>query len=89
MTDFLKMDIFFVVATFAVIAVTIFATVVLWRLERVLKNIEYISKQIAMESDAVRQDIAEMRTSIREGKGRLKSLFTFLGTLTKRKSKRS
>lgn len=82
------MDIFFVVATFAVIAVAIFIAFVLWRLERVLKNIEYISKQVAMESDLVRQDIAEMRTSIRQGKSRLKSLFTFFGNFTKRKSKR-
>ena len=89
MDEFLKMDIFFFVATLAVVVLAFFTAFVLWRLERVLKNIEYISKQVATESDIVRQDIAEMRSEIRRGKGRLKSLFGFLGKFTKRASKKS
>lgn len=89
MDEFLKMDIFFFVATVAVVVLAFFTAFVLWRLQRVLKNIEHISEQVAIESDIVRQDIAEMRSDIRHGKGRIKSLFSFLGKFGKRASKKS
>jgi len=50
----------------------------------VLKNVEHITEQVALESDAVRQDLAEMRSEIQRGKGRLKSLFGFLNKTTRR-----
>jgi len=89
MDEFLKMDIFFFVATVAVVVFVIFAAFVLWRLQRVLKNIEHIAEQVALESDTVRQDLAEMRSDIRQGKGRLKSLFGFLGKLKKSTPRKS
>ena len=89
MDEFLKMDIFFFVTTVAVVVLAFFAAYVLWRLQRVLKNIEHISEQVAIESDMVRQDIAEMQSDIRHGKGRIKSLFGFLGKLGKRTTKKS
>ena len=89
MDEFLKMDIFFFVATGAVVVLAYFAAFVLWRLQRVLKNIEHISEQVAGESDTIRQDLAELRSDVRRGKGRLKSLFGFLGKFTKRTSKKS
>jgi uncharacterized protein YoxC len=89
MDEFLKMDIFFFVATVAVVVLAYFAAFVLWRLQRVLKNIEHISEQVAGESDTIRQDLAELRSDVRRGKGRLKSLFGFLGKFTKRTSKKS
>lgn len=84
MDEFLKMDIFFFVATVAVVAVAFFIAFVLWRFERILRNIEHISEQIALESDVVRQDLAELRSDIKRGKGRLKSLFSFLEKFTKK-----
>ncbi len=87
MDEFLKMDIFFFVATLAVVVLAFFTAFVLWRLERVLKNVEYISKQVAGESDNIRHDLAELREDIRSGKGRLKSLFGFLGKFGKRTKK--
>ncbi len=88
MDGFLKMDIFFFVTTVAVIVLAFFAAFVLWRLQRVLKQVEHISEQIALESDEVRQDLAEMRSDIRRGKGRLKSFFSFF-TKAARHSKKS
>lgn len=84
MNDFLKMDVFFFITTIALILLTSFGTVVLWRLANILKNVEHISEQIALESDGIRSDLAGMRTDIRKGKGRLKSLFGFFGTTAKR-----
>ncbi|HUX80864.1 MAG TPA: hypothetical protein VMV38_00900, partial [Candidatus Paceibacterota bacterium] len=78
MNEFLKMDIFFFVTTIAVLVLAFLSAFVLWRLQRILKNVEHISEQVAHESDDIRKDISEMRSDIRRGKGRLKSLFGFL-----------
>lgn len=86
MDEFLKMDIFFFVTTIAIIVVALFLAYVLWRFHRILKHIEYISEQVAMESDIVRQDIAEMRSGIRSSKGHLKSLLGFLGKFGKKRT---
>ena len=84
MDAFLKMDIFFFVTTLAVVVLAALATVMLIRLNRILKNAEYVSEQIAAESDAVRLDLAEMRGDIRRGKGRIKSLLGFIDKTAKR-----
>jgi membrane protein implicated in regulation of membrane protease activity len=89
MDEFLKMDIFFFVATVAVVVLAFFSAYVLWRLQRVLKNIEHISEQVSLESDNVREDLSELRSDIRHGKGRVKSLFGFFGKFSKRSSKKS
>ncbi|MDP2655112.1 MAG: hypothetical protein Q8P17_00940 [bacterium] len=89
MSEFLKMDIFFFVTTLVVIVVGILIAYVLWRVQRVLKNVEHISEQVAMESDLVRQDLADLRNDVRAGKGRLRSLFGLFGTFAKRSSKKS
>ncbi|MFA7302859.1 MAG: hypothetical protein WC030_03895 [Candidatus Paceibacterota bacterium] len=89
MNDFLKMDIFFAVTTVVTIVLGIGIAIVLWRLERILKNVEHISKQIAIESDNVRQDLVELRSNIRQGKGRLMSLLRFLDVFPKKSSRKS
>jgi hypothetical protein len=83
--EFLKMDIFFVVATAAVVVLVFYSACVMWRLQRILKNIEHISEQVAGESDDIRHALAEMRGDIRRGRGRLMSLFDFLGKFGKRR----
>ena len=89
MDEFLKMDIFFVIASVGVIVLVFFTAFVLWRLERVLRNVEHISQQVAEESDEIRRDIAVMRHEVARGKSRLKSAFSFVTKLMKRKSKKS
>ena len=83
------MDIFFLVTTVAIVVLAFFVAFVLWRLERVLKNVEHISEQVSLESDAVRHDLAEMRSDVRHGKSRLKALLGFLGTFAKRTKRTS
>jgi len=81
------MDIFFVVTTVAVVVVALFAAVVLWRVERILRHIEHISHQVSLESDTIRGDLAEIRSEVRRGKGRLAALFDFLKKSGKRVKK--
>lgn len=87
MNEFLKMDIFFFITSMAVVLLALLGAFVLWRLSRVLKNIEHISEQVALESDNIRLDLAEVRGDIRRGKGKLKSLFSFFTKTAKRASK--
>lgn len=89
MNEFLKMDIFFFVTTGAVILGTSFAAVLFWRFARILKNIEHISAQAALESDAIRSDLALMRGDIQRGKRRLKSFLDFFGIRVKGAPKRA
>ncbi|MHB8860604.1 MAG: hypothetical protein ACYC48_02615 [Minisyncoccota bacterium] len=84
MNEFLKMDLFFFITTLAVVLLAFFGAVVLWRLSRILKNIDHISEQIALESDEVRHDLAGVRADIRRGKGRMKSVLDFLKKTGKR-----
>jgi membrane protein implicated in regulation of membrane protease activity len=86
MNDFLKMDIFFVVTTVVAVVFGVLGATLLWRLERILKNVEHISEQVAMGSDALRQDLIELRNDIKYGEGRLKSLFSFLNVFSEKKS---
>jgi hypothetical protein len=78
MDGFLKMDIFFFITTIAVVLITLGMAFVLWRLERILRHMEHVAEQIALESDAVREDLAALRSDVAKGKGRLQSLFGFL-----------
>lgn len=83
MSEFLKMDIFFFVTTLVVIVLGVLTAFILWRLQRILKNVEHISEQVSLESDAIRHDIAELRSDLRAGKGRFKSLLSFVGAFIK------
>jgi len=86
MTEFIKMDIFFFVTTLAVVFLTGIVVFILWRVARILRYVEHISKQIALESDAIRHDLAGVHSDIQKGKGRLQSVFNFFGTRMKRAS---
>ncbi len=88
MDEFLKMDIFFVVTTVVVLALGGLVAYVLWRVSRILKHIEHISEQVALETDNIRGDLAQVRAEIKDGKGKVKSLLKFFGTIGKRSSKK-
>jgi len=89
MDQFLKMDIFFGITSVVTVVLGILVAIVLWRLERILKNVEHISEQVAIGSDVLRQELVDLGSNIKYGKGRLKSFFSFLGMFPKRASKKS
>lgn len=88
MDEFLKMDVFFFVTTIAVIILAFFSAYILWRFERILKNVEHISEQVAKESDNVREDLDELRSDLKRGKNRLVSLLSFFLSSRRGKSKK-
>lgn len=65
MNDFLKMDIFFIVTTLAVVMLGTVVTLILFRVWRILGHVEDISRDISEESALLRNDVAQMRSRIK------------------------
>ncbi len=90
MNDFLKMDIFFVVTTLAVVVATVLLVAVLIRVLRILKNVEDISVMVEEEGQNLRNDIAGVRTRVKEEGLRFSHMFNFLAPKKpKRRTKKS
>lgn len=65
MDDFLKMDIFFGVTTVAVLVITVLLALVLIRLLKVLKTVDEVSEIVHEESEQIRDDIREVRATVK------------------------
>lgn len=74
MTDFVHMDIFFIVTTVAVVILTLLVAVILWYGIRVIRACAHIAEQISRESDAIRVDLDHVREAFRRGTGRVRAL---------------
>jgi hypothetical protein len=77
MDDFLKMDVFFVVSTVAVLVVTALLAFVLVRVLRILGRVEQISEVVSEEAQLVRKDVADLRENVRTEGFKLKHLANF------------
>lgn len=92
MNEFLKMDVFFVVATIAFVIVGVLVCVVLVYVARFLNTANRIAAEVEEETGAIRADLDEMRHGIKRGL-RFVPLFSFFGktakhlSSTKKKSK--
>ncbi len=89
MNEFLKMDIFFVVTTIAVVIMTILLAWVLIRVLRILKNIEDISVMVEEEGHKLREDIAGVRAKVQEEGMRATHILDFLSIGGKKPKRRS
>jgi len=87
MNEFLKMDIFFIIASVAMTLVVVLGVILLVYLIKFVKNLKYISDQARDETDNIRADIHDFRQNIRSEGLRAKHIFSFLGSLINRKKK--
>lgn len=82
MSEFLKMDVFFFVATLATVVLTVLAAIAFFYGIRVLKGIERILGEVEEEAKALRADLNDVRAvAKREGSklaGLLESFETML-----------
>ncbi len=79
MSDVLKMDIFFVVTTIAVIILSVLLALVLYRAWRILRHVQDTSALIARESEHLRDDFESLRAIVRAEGARARTLVdTFL-----------
>lgn len=70
------MDIFFVVATLGVVAVSICVVLALTALWKLLRTLDRIAEEVEEEAHAIRTDIAEARTVIKREGMKAASLMT-------------
>ena len=87
MDEFLKMDIFFVVATVATIILSVLAALVLMSVLRILSKVEDISEMLTEEGKELRADIALVRSELRQ-KGLIMGAIAAAGAAFKRKRKK-
>lgn len=83
MNDFLKMDIFFISTTAAVVVVGFMAAVAFYYVIRILRHVEHIADEASKETDNLRVDIMHVRAAIKQGKfgwRALKALFMRKGS---------
>lgn len=84
MEDFLKMDVFFIVATIAVLIVAVLTSIALVYLIRILRTVSHISEEVQGEAVALREDIDGLRQKARSEGLRLKHIFDIFGKAGKR-----
>ncbi len=77
MNEFLKMDIFFGVATVATVVVAALVCVAFMYLIRLLSTLDRISKEVEEEAKALRSDLDEARASVKREGLKLSHLFDF------------
>ena len=85
MQEFLKMDIFFVVTTFAIILVSVGLVVALIYVIRILKDMKILSRKVKDEGEKVLDDVAEFRRDAKVRGKFLTGLFSFFGFSKKKK----
>lgn len=85
MEDFLKMDIFFAVTTAVVIGGGALALVALVYIIKILKSLDNVARNVSLESNDVRGDLAILRTKIRKEGMKVKHFTDFFGTMAARK----
>ena len=86
MDSFLKMDIFFVVATFSLVLVTSLLAFAIWRLLKILKHVERIAEIAGKEAENIREDAAYVRGRIL---GALDGMFSFIPRRRKKVEKKA
>lgn len=84
MDEFLKMDIFFFVASIELIILGTLVGFVLWKLLRILKHVERIAEVAGKEAENLREDAAYVRGRML---GVLDALFSFIPRRRERKER--
>ena len=85
MSDFFKMDIFFVVTTIAVFLGGVLCVIALVYVIKILKSIDHVAQNVSEESDKMRGDLSVLRKKIREEGVKLKHFSEFFTGLVGRK----
>ncbi|MFA5991550.1 MAG: hypothetical protein WC794_04895 [Candidatus Doudnabacteria bacterium] len=85
MSEFAKMDIFFVITSAAVILLGILLAVLIVYIIKISRDIKYISKKARSEADLISQDLSELRENVKDKGAKLKFFASFFNNLSKKK----
>jgi hypothetical protein len=89
MESLAKSDIFFFITTLCVFLITALLLVILWNVLRITKSLREIITRIKDETDGIADDIATLRTDIKENNFGFKPLLSFFRGKKARTTKRS
>lgn len=78
MNDFLKMDVFFVVSTAAVVIVATLLSIAIFYAIRILRAADRLSQTVEAEAALVRDDLRDLRAGIRREGFRWKHISRWL-----------
>ncbi len=67
MDEFMKMDLFFFVSTFAVLVLVVLASLVTYYLVQIVRNVRDITDTIKKEAEDTVRDLRALRIDVREG----------------------
>ena len=87
MSDFAKMDIFFVVTTAAVAVLAILLAIAMVYIIKISRDIKYISQKARGGADLISQDLSELRQNVKDGGAKLKFFASFFNNLSKKSKK--
>ena len=87
MSDFLKQDIFFFLASILLVVVTIVTLVAGYYLVKITRAINYISQKARAESDFLSEDLTALRQNVKTQGAKFKHFASFFGSLYKRYKK--
>lgn len=79
MEEFLKMDVFFVVATAVTLLLGVMSSVALYYIIRILRSVDHVSQNISDESDHIKIDLGILRAKVREEGMRLEHFLDLFG----------
>jgi hypothetical protein len=74
-----RMDIFFAVTTFAVVAVAAVVCVIGWRVSRLLRSLYRLADEAVDEAKALRADVGEARDAVRREGFKLRHVLGLFG----------
>ncbi len=87
MTEFLKMDVFFFIATVAISLFAIAFTIASIYVIGILRDLKYVSEKIRTGADNLSEDISSLRENVQNQGLKLKHAFLFFSKIFYRKNK--
>jgi len=84
MSDFAKMDIFFVITSATVILLALLLAVLMVYIIKISRDIKYISKRARSEADLISQDLSQLRQNVKSEGAKLKFFASFFNNLRKK-----
>ncbi len=78
MSEFFKMNLFFVIATIGFVVLALLVCIALWYVIQILRTISRVANSVEEEAQILKEDFNEARASIRrQGRGFLSGLSVF------------
>lgn len=84
MSEFIKMDVFFFIASIGTSILTILLVIALIRLIALIRDLKYISNKAKTEANNLSEDIENLRQNVKKKGVELKHVVNFLSTIIKR-----